>query len=361
MDYAELKELALKFQINEQITKITEYGCGHINATYLIETDAAKKYILQKINHTIFKNIEGLMNNICLVTDFLKQKSTDPRSVMTVVKVKTGANYLKRKGEYWRIYTYIEDSICLQQPETEEDFYESAVAFGNFENELSDFPVEQLVEIIPAFHDTPNRYRIFHEVLESDMYNRAAGIQKEIDFYLSHEEEMGILQAMRDAKELPDRVTHNDTKLNNVLLDKNTRKSLCVIDLDTIMPGLSLYDYGDSIRFGASTAAEDEKDLTKVELDLRKFKVFTKGFMKSCSGLTEREIEMLPMGAKTMTLECGLRFLTDYLDGDHYFAIHHSEQNLDRARAQMKLVQDMEYKWKDMVSIVRELKKKSEY
>lgn len=361
MDYAELKELALEFQIHEEITKITEYGCGHINATYLIETDIANKYILQKINHTIFENVEGLMNNICLVTDFLKQKSTDPRSVMSVVKLKTGANYLKRKGEYWRIYTYIEDSICLQQPETEEDFYESAVAFGSFENKLSDFPVEQLVEIIPDFHNTPNRYRLFREVLENDIYHRAAGIQKEIEFYLSHEEEMGILQAMREAKELPDRVTHNDTKLNNVLLDKNTRKSLCVIDLDTIMPGLSLYDYGDSIRFGASTAAEDEKDLTKVELDLRKFKVFTEGFVKSCSGLTDREIEMLPMGAKTMTLECGLRFLTDYLDGDHYFAIHHPEQNLDRARAQMKLVQDMEHKWEDMVSVVREIKKESEH
>ncbi|HIR27793.1 MAG TPA: phosphotransferase, partial [Candidatus Choladousia intestinigallinarum] len=236
----------------------------------------------------------------------------------------------------------------------DEDFYQSAVAFGHFEEELKDFPISQLYEVIPDFHNTPNRYRIFHEVLKKDVKNRAVQVEKEIRFVLEREKEMGLLQSLREAGELPVRVTHNDTKLNNILFDAETRKALCVIDLDTVMPGLSLYDYGDSIRFGAATAAEDEKDLSKVEMDLGKFRIYTRGFVTACPGLTDREIKLLPMGAKTMTLECGLRFLTDYLDGDQYFAIHYEDQNLDRCRTQLKLVSDMEKKWEQMERIVRE-------
>ena len=208
--------------------------------------------------------------------------------------------------------------------------------------------------MIPDFHNTPNRYKIFHQVLEKDAKGRASQVEKEIQFVLAREEEMGTLQGLREAGRLPVRVTHNDTKLNNVLFDAKTRKALCVIDLDTVMPGLSLYDYGDSIRFGAATAAEDEKDLSKVEMDLEKFRIYTRGFVGACPGLTEKELELLPLGAKTMTLECGLRFLTDYLDGDQYFAIHYEEQNLDRCRTQLKLVSDMEKKWEQMHQIVKE-------
>ena len=248
--------------------------------------------------------------------------------------------------------------MCLQQPETDEDFYQSAVGFGTFQQLLSDFPAEKLHDTIPNFHNTPDRYRAFLETLERDSMHRAAQVQPEIEFALARQAEMAALQTALKSGELPLRVTHNDTKLNNVLLDAKTRRALCVIDLDTVMPGSSLYDFGDSIRFGAATAAEDERDLSKMEMNLARFRVFTRGYVCACPGLTEKELELLPLGAKTMTMECGVRFLTDYLDGDHYFAVHRDGQNLDRARTQFKLVADMEKKWNEMQKIVAEEAKK---
>lgn len=336
--------------------KICEpYGCGHINRTYLVVSESGHRYIMQKINEHVFPNVPALMKNIALVTEHLRKNEKDPRKVLTLIPTKEGNTYLTDESGYWRVYDFVEASLCLQLAETDEDFYQSAAAFGNFEEELKDFPIEELYEIIPDFHNTPNRYRIFHEVLKKDSMNRAKLVAEEIQFVLKREEEMGTLQKLRQGGELPVRVTHNDTKLNNVLLDEQTRNALCVIDLDTVMPGLSLYDFGDSIRFGAATAAEDEKDLSKVEMSLDKFRVYTKGFVGAYPGLTPKELEMLPMGAKTMTLECGLRFLTDYLDGDHYFATHYEGQNLDRCRTQFKLVADMEKKWEQMHQIVREV------
>ncbi len=252
------------------------------------------------------------------------------------------------------MYDFVEGTICLQLPETDEDFYQSAVGFGTFQQLLTDFPAAKLHETIPNFHNTPDRYRALLETLERDPMHRAAQVQPEIEFALARQAEMSAIQNALTAGELPLRVTHNDTKLNNVLLDAKTRKALCVIDLDTVMPGSSLYDFGDSIRFGAATAAEDEKDLSKMEMILERFRVFTRGYVRACPGLTGKELEMLPMGAKTMTMECGVRFLTDYLDGDHYFAVHREGQNLDRARTQFKLVADMEKKWDEMRKIVEE-------
>ena len=350
-----MEKILKAFAFDGKTVSSEKYGSGHINSTFLVVTDTGKRYILQKINNTIFPNVEGLMNNIMLVTEHLKKKYDDPRRVLNIIKTTDGKPYTEVGGEYWRAYDFVEDSICLQLPENNDDFYESAVAFGNFGQELSDFPVEKLIEVIPDFHNTPSRFKKFHEVLEKDPLGRAALVQEEIKFCLDREEEMGTLQRLRNEKVLPDRVTHNDTKLNNVLLDKNTRKSLCVIDLDTVMPGLCLYDYGDSIRFGASTALEDEKDLSKVSMSLELFEIYTKGFLKSCPYLTEAEREYLPMGAKTMTFECGLRFLTDYIDGDHYFSVHREGHNLDRARTQFKLVADMEDKWDEMKKAVMEM------
>ena len=252
------------------------------------------------------------------------------------------------------MYDFVEGTICLQLPETDEDFYQSAVGFGTFQQLLTDFPAAKLHETIPNFHNTPDRYRAFLKTLERDPLHRAAQVLSEIGFALARQTEMATLQNALTAGELPLRVTHNDTKLNNVLLDAKTRKALCVIDLDTVMPGSSLYDFGDSIRFGAATAAEDEKDLSKMEMSLDRFRVFTRGYVRACPGLTAKELELLPMGAKTMTMECGVRFLTDYLDGDHYFAVHRDGQNLDRARTQFKLVADMEKKWDEMRKIVKE-------
>ncbi|MBR4016647.1 MAG: aminoglycoside phosphotransferase family protein [Oscillospiraceae bacterium] len=330
------------------------YGCGHINETYLVVTQEGKRYILQKINNTIFKNTDGLMGNIEAVTTYLRQQTDDERRVMRLVKTRAGKSYLTQPdGSCWRVYVFVEDSVCLQKPETPADFYESAVAFGQFQQMLQDFPADTLYEIIPNFHNTRDRYRIFREVLQKDPMGRAKDVQPEIEFALAREKEAATLVELLEAGKLPLRVTHNDTKLNNVMLDAETRTALCVIDLDTVMPGLSLYDFGDSIRFGAATGDEDERQLDKIEMSLELFETYTKGFLSACPGLTEMEIQMLPMGAKLMTLECGVRFLTDYLDGDHYFANRREGQNLDRCRTQFKLVADMENKWEQMHAIVQ--------
>ena len=353
----EFETILRHFPLQGNVVSCEPYGSGHINVTYLVVTDSGKRYILQKLNTTAFKNVDGLMRNVQLVTAYLQTKKLPEQEVLTLVPTADGAAYAREADGCWRLYDFVENSLCLQTPENDNDFYESALAFGGFAQMLNGFPVEELHETIVNFHNTPDRYRIFHEVLEKDPMGRAKDVQAEIDFVLAREAEMGTLQRMRDSGELPSRVTHNDTKLNNVLFNATNRKALCVIDLDTVMPGLSLYDYGDSIRFGAATAAEDEKDLDKVTMSLDRFRVYTRGYLEACPDLTEQEIAMMPMGAKTMTLECGMRFLTDYIDGDHYFAVHREGQNLDRCRTQFKLVADMEAKWEQMQAIVQEERK----
>ena len=349
-----MEQLLRHFQLDGRPLSCERYGEGHINRTYLVVTDRSRRYILQRISRAAFHNIPALMQNIEAVTAYLAQRSGDPRASLHLVPTAEGAFWHRDgEGEYWRVYDFIEDSICLQAPETGEDFCQSGVAFGSFQRLLHDFPARTLYGTIPNFHNTLDRYRIFHEVLRADRLNRAAGVQREIDFCLNREDEAGSLLAMCGRGELPLRVTHNDTKLNNVMLDSKTRKALCVIDLDTVMPGLVAYDFGDSIRFGASTAKEDERDLEKVGLDLALYRRFCEGFIPACGTLTEREIETLPLGAKLMTLECGLRFLTDYLDGDHYFSVARPEHNLDRARTQFKLVAETERRWDEIQKIVQ--------
>ena len=342
------------FRMDGEPVSCEPYGSGHINVTYLVVTQSGRRYILQMINHHTFRDVAGLMENISSVTEHLRRKSGDPRRALTLVPTTSGACYLCVQGEYWRMYNFVEDTICLQLPETDEDFYQSAVGFGTFQRMLADFPAANLHETIPNFHNTPDRFRAFIETVERDPMHLAKNVQPEIKFALDRQAEMATIQNALAVGELPLRVTHNDTKLNNVLLDAATRQALCVIDLDTVMPGSSLFDFGDSIRFGAATAAEDEQDLSKVEMSLERFRVFPRGYVRSCPGLTAKELELLPLGAKTMTMECGIRFLADYLDGDHYFAIHRDGQNLDRCRTQFKLVADMEKKWAEMQKIVKE-------
>ena len=238
--------------------------------------------------------------------------------------------------------------------EKPEDFYESALAFGNFQRLLADYPADTLHETIRGFHDTRARFEVFRQAVEKDVCGRADSVRKEIEFVLSHEDVANVFGKLQENGEVPLRVTHNDTKLNNIMIDNTTGKGICVIDLDTVMPGLVMNDFGDSIRFGASTAAEDEQDLSKVSCSMELFEIYVKGFLEGCAGsLTPKEVELLPMGAKVMTYECGMRFLTDYLEGDHYFKIHREGHNLDRARTQFKLVEDMENKWDTMMEIVR--------
>ena len=353
-------EIASRFQVKGSVVSCERYGSGHINETYLVQTDADEKYILQKINSEIFRDVPALMRNIAAVTGWIAKKDSDPRHTMHLVPTADGENVIRdAEGGWWRMYDFVRDSLCLQAAQTEEDFYLSAVAFGDFQRQLADFPAETLSETIAKFHDTRDRYRQLHEAMEKDSCGRLASVRAEVDFALAREAEAGEMMALLEKGELPLRVTHNDTKLNNVLFDAETRRPICVIDLDTVMPGLAAFDYGDSIRFGASTAAEDETDLSRVEMSLKLFEAYTRGFMEACGvNLTETERRTLPMGAKLMTLECGVRFLTDYLSGDVYFRIHRPEHNLDRCRTQFKLVADMEKKWDEMARIVSEQEEK---
>lgn len=350
-----LHSILNRFSLDGEPVTCERYGCGHINHTYLVTTGSGRRYILQKLSNQAFPDIAGLQENIAAITAHLHKKIDDPNGVLTLVPTVEGTTWYHRgENDDWRMYHFIENAICLEAPETPEDFYQSAIAFGTFQQQLSDFPAETLHETIVKFHDTPNRYHLFKEVLTKDPMGRAKKVQKEIEFALAHEDIGGTLVRMLQEGKLPLRVTHNDTKLNNVMLRADTRTPLCIVDLDTTMPGLSAYDFGDSIRFGAATAAEDEKDLSKMTIDLDQYRIFTRGFLTACPGLTQAERDTLPLGALIMTLECGVRFLTDYLDGDHYFGIHYPTHNLDRCRTQFKLVSEMEAHWEAMQQIIKE-------
>ena len=352
------------FQIDGTIKEIKRYGSGHINDTYLVtyrKNDAVvEKVILQRMNQYVFKKPIEVMENIMNVTSYLRERiienSGDPeRETMSVILAKDGnPYYIDSENEYWRCVTFIKDAVSYDQVENLNDFYESAVAFGKFQRLLVDFPAETLHETIKGFHDTKARFAVFKKAVADDTWGRAAQVQDEIQFFLEHEHLAKVFGDMLEKGEIPLRVTHNDTKLNNVMIDEKTGKGICVVDLDTVMPGLAMNDFGDSIRFGASTAAEDEPDLSKVWCSMEHFDAYARGFIEGCGGqLTTREIELLPLGAQVMTYECGMRFLTDYLQGDFYFKTHREGQNLDRCRTHIKLIQDMEVKWDTMNDIIK--------
>lgn len=303
------------------------------------------------------------MENILNVTSYLRKKIIEnggnpDRETLNVIRTVDNMPYfVDSEGEYWRSYKFITDATSYDQVESPEDFYQSAVAFGNFQRLLAEYPAETLHETIEGFHDTKARFQVFKKAVEDDVCGRAASVQKEIQFVLEHEHLANVFADLLEKKEIPLRVTHNDTKLNNIMIDNKTRKGICVIDLDTVMPGLAMNDFGDSIRFGASTATEDEQDLSKVSCDMELFDLYAKGFIEGCGGkLTEKEIDLMPTGAMVMTFECGMRFLTDYLQGDTYFKIHRENHNLDRCRTQFKLVKDMEAKWDTMREIIDKYK-----
>ena len=356
-------KVAMQFALEGELKELSVFGNGHINDTLRATCELAdgrtKRYIVQRMNDGIFKNPDELMENVMNVTSFLRKKiiaaGGDPdRETLNVIPTKDGKNYLTdENGDFWRCYIFIEDATSFDQVEKPEDFYNSAVAFGNFQRLLADYPAATLHETIKNFHNTVSRFADFKKAVEEDVAGRARDVQKEIQFVLDREADCHVICDALAKGELPLRVTHNDTKLNNIMIDNRTGKGLCVIDLDTVMPGSSLYDYGDSIRFGASTGAEDEQNLDLIWCDLELFEIYTKGYVEGCGGsLTETEIRMMPMGAKLMTLECGMRFLADHLQNDIYYKIHRENHNLDRARTQLKLVADMETKWDEMNAIV---------
>ena len=360
----QIREAIANFKFTGRLTERRIFGSGHINDTYLLTFEIGDmgdmKVILQRMNREIFTKPVELMENIVGVTAHLRKKIIEnggnpERETLNIIPAKDGkAYFVDSKGEYWRSYKFITDATCYDRVKSPEDFYESAVAFGNFQRLLADYPAGTLYETIEGFHDTRARFEAFKQAVEKDVCGRADSVRKEIQFVLDHEDVTKVFGELQEKGEIPLRVTHNDTKLNNIMIDNVTRKGICVIDLDTVMPGLAMNDFGDSIRFGASTGAEDERDLSKVSCSMELYETYVKGFLKGCGGsLTPREIELLPMGAKVMTYECGMRFLTDYLEGDHYFKIQREGHNLDRARTQFKLVADMEAKWDLMQEIVQ--------
>ena len=344
---------AKSFALEGEIISIEPYGCGHINHTFLITT-AEKRYILQAMNLSIFKDTEGLMRNILFVTEYLKKTGVE---TMTVVHTHDGKPYLDGE-EKFRVYEFIENTVTYQTVTDAEVFKNSGRAFGEFQNHLAGFDASLLTETIPNFHDTPKRYQTFLTALERDACDRARTCRDEIDFVLSHADKLSrITDGIRDAS-IPLRVTHNDTKLNNILMDADTGKARVIVDLDTIMPGSMLYDFGDSIRFGASTAAEDERDLSKVHFDISLFKAYAEGFCPAVKdSITKAERDLLPYGAFIMTFECGMRFLTDYLEGDTYFGIKYPEHNLIRCRTQQKLAREIEESFDEMAKIIDEILK----
>ncbi len=339
---------------------------GHINHTYILEFRQEKgnmqRYILQLINTHVFRNPDQLMHNIVGVTQYLRElilkTGGDPeRETMTVFHTKDGkTHYVDDNDRCWRCYNYIEDSYSCQAIDEPKTFYNAAQAFGRFQCLLADYPSHTLYETIPNFHNTVSRFQALETAVKQDLAGRAANVRDEIEFAFARRNDTGILLNLVEAGRLPLRVTHNDTKLNNVLFDKASGTGICVVDLDTVMPGLSLYDFGDSIRFGANTAAEDERDLSKVSLSLELYEAYCAGYLSEAGkSLKEEEIRQLAFSGKLMTLECGMRFLTDYLNGDTYFRIAYDDHNLVRCRTQFALVKDMEEKMDEMNAITQRI------
>lgn len=358
-----LRQAAEAFAFDRPAGEAERFGAGHINDTFAVwAADRSKRWILQRINTDTFTDPAGLMENVTGVTAYLRrqiiERGGDPdRETLNVIPTLDGKPYYTdTEGGAWRAYIFVEGTVCLQKVENERDFYTAAETFGNFQNQLAGYPAATLHETIARFHDTPNRYANFEKALAADVMGRAKDVGPEIAFIRAREADCRVLVDQLAAGVLPLRVTHNDTKLNNVLIDQATGKGICVIDLDTVMPGLSAYDFGDSIRFGANDCAEDEPDQSKVHFSLHLYKVFAEGYLAAAgSAMTEAERRSLPWGAKLMTLECGIRFLTDYLEGDHYFKISRPDQNLDRARTQFTLVQGMEREFDAMTQLALEL------
>lgn len=352
-----------QFNLKGDYTGYETINNGHINSTYNVvfnNNGVPQKYVVQKINTHIFTNPEKLMSNIVGVTHHIAKKyeamgEDKSRRTLSFIPAKDGKYFYKDSAnDCWRAYHYVDDVYTCNTIDSAEVFENAGIAFGDFQNILADYDSASLYETIENFHNTVSRFSDFKKAVTEDKAGRLSSVKAEVDFAIARENDAHVLVDLIAEGKLPLRVTHNDTKLNNILFDNQTNKGICIIDLDTVMPGLSLYDFGDSIRFGANTGAEDEKDLDKVSLSLELYEAYVKGYLSSAkNALTDCEKEYLPFSAKLMTYECGIRFLTDYLNGDTYFKTAYPEHNLDRCRSQFKLVDDMEKKMDKMVEITK--------
>jgi len=352
--------VAREFQIAGEFVSATPYGSGHINDTYcavFIEANAPTRYILQRVNTRIFRDPVALMENIQRVTSHLAAQVADEpdsaRRVLTLIPTRDGRPWhMDEEGGYWRAYRFIERAHTYDAVESTQQAFQAGRAFGRFQKLLADLPAPPLHATIPYFHDTPTRFKAFEHALAADAAGRAALAKPEIEFAFARQSMAGVLL---DAN-LPERVTHNDTKLNNVMIDDETGEGICVIDLDTVMPGLASYDFGDMVRTTTSPALEDEQDLSKVTMQFPMFEALLRGYLSSAgSFLTKEEKQLLAFSGKLITFEIGIRFLTDYLAGDAYFKVHREGHNLDRCRTQFKLVESIEEQEGQMNRLINEL------
>ena len=362
MNEAEILRIAKRFGITDPIVETEHVTNGHINLTYLV-TFGSKRYIVQKINRYVFGNPEAVMNNIDCVTHFLRKKiredGGDPeRETLRFLRDENGKNYIVNDdGSFWRISVYIDGTTAYNSVEDIRMLYNAGVSFGLFQKRLADFPMDTLYETIPDFHNTEKRFNNLFDAIQEDPLKRASEVKDDIEYFKKNFELAKTFNKLLSDRKICLRVTHNDTKYNNILIDDKTGKALCVIDLDTVMPGLAAFDFGDAIRFAASSAAEDEKDLSKVYLDIEKYEAFTKGFIGASEGFfTDTETEYMALGARMMTLETAARFLEDYIRGDKYFRTHYSGQNLVRSRCQAQLARSMEKEYDTMRTIVEKYK-----
>jgi hypothetical protein len=363
MEISNIISIPMFFNIDGTIIDVRRFGAGHINDSFVstVQNESGTvRYFHQKINTNVFHKPAEVMDNISRVTNHLKKKiiaaGGDPfRETMTIIPTKNGALlHMDETGDAWRTFVFLEGQKSFEQVDDVMLAQNASAAFGVFMANLSDLPGSRLFETIPGFHDTPARYDAFVNAVKQDSAKRCGSVKKEVDFFLSRKEEMSLLSNLLKQGVLPERIVHNDTKFNNVLIDDITGKALCVVDLDTVMPGLAAYDFGDACRVAACTAGEDETDLSKVSLSLRHFEHIAKGFLSTTKDfLTSTEKEHLVTGAITITLEQGIRFLGDYVSGDMYYKTHRPGQNLDRARTQMALVQSMEKNMNVMREIVK--------
>jgi len=359
-----LKKISKLFDLPGDFQFGMTYGSGHINDTYAVDfsqggTDI--RYIFQRINQNVFRQPERLMDNVSRVTnhihDRLEELDDTSRHTLTIIPSLEGKPYAKDdEGNYWRVYVFVEKALSYDIIESEDQAYCAARAFGQFQADLVDLKGPRLFETIPDFHNTPSRYAALEQAISSDAHGRAASCRAEIDFALARKADASKLIDLMVKGEIPERITHNDTKLSNVLIDNLTGEGICVIDLDTVMPGLVHYDFGDLMRSSTSPAAEDETDLSKVHMQFSMFEALLRGYLSSAGAfLSPLERELLPFGGKLITLETGVRFLTDYLSGDVYFKTHRVGHNLERCRAQFKLVESIEDQYDRMMELLKKI------
>ncbi len=361
----ELQKIIDQFAIHGAVTNITQINKGYINRTYYIETLSERghvhKYTLQRINTNVFPDVDALMDNFKLTTDHLYGRLRLPGqhvrgSVHSLRMTKDGHPYLKDDSGCWRMLTFFDNVYSLDIPDTPETFYHAGHAFGSFIKEMSDVDISKVKEVIPNFHNTLSRYQDLEKAIARNAKDRVSQVQPEIAFVRARVDRYGMISKALESGEIPTRICHNDCNLNNLLFDSETNLPVAVIDLDTVMPSSPLYDFGDSIRIGTNTAKDDEKDLTKVSCDLNLYEQYARGYLEACGDmLTQKELQLLPYAALIITSEDGIRFLMDHIDGDTYYNIYYPGQNLDRARTQLKMVEDMEAKLPEIKRILKKI------